>query len=77
MAKQLSVKVTDIEALKTAYPELVTEKTIVQQVINKAALYQIAKALHPIKKTIPGVSITSGDEEESAPAVEPTHNQLG
>ena len=52
---KLTIKVVDIEALKAAYPQVVTEQTVVTQIPNRKLLRPIVNALHAIGQSVPGV----------------------
>lgn len=57
MSKKLPYKITDIEALKVAYPQIVTEHHVVLHDVDKALLYQIVKVNYALKIETPGVSL--------------------
>lgn len=65
MAKNIKYKVTDLDALKAAYPELIKSETVVREVVDHKKLYALVKANNGIGRPVEGVTILTG--EASAP----------
>lgn len=63
--KKLTIVITDIDALKAAYPQIVEEKTIVTQIPNRKLLRPIVNALHAIGQSVPGVEAYYASEQQS------------
>lgn len=56
MSARIKYKINDISKLQDAYPEIVTDKHVVEKVVDKEALYQVIKVQHRIGRKIPGVT---------------------
>lgn len=62
MSNRIPYKITDIDALQAAYPEVVKEETVPATIVktpNKELLYKIVKLNHSLERTIPGVEIAA------------------
>lgn len=57
MSKRIPYKITDINALEQAFPELIAPEVIVKKNIDKHRLYKLVKTMHSIGRSIPGVEI--------------------
>lgn len=57
MAKRIPYKIIDLEALQKAYPEIVSEETIVRRVVDKEKLYKIVKLSAELGRVVDGVEI--------------------
>lgn len=75
MAKRIPHKLLNVDELQKAYPEIVTERTVVVKDVDKEALYQIVKVNHRIGRGIPGVRI--GEEQAPLPAGEHEFKVVG
>lgn len=72
MTKKAPYDVTDVDALQAAFPQLVTEKTVIVKEINHAKLYAIVKAKIVLEEPLPpGVVLREKKQkEEAAPAAD-------
>ena len=62
--KKLTIKITDSEALKAAYPMIMETKTVVTEAPNKQLLRPIVNALYKVGQQVPGVHAYYASEEE-------------
>lgn len=62
--KKLTIEITDPEALKAAYPQIMEEKTIVIKTPNRKLLRPIVNALYAIGQQVPGVNAYYASDEQ-------------
>jgi len=62
--KKLTIRITDPDALKAAYPQIMEERTVVIKTPNKKLLRPIVNALYAIGQQVPGVNAYYASEEE-------------
>lgn len=70
MAKRIPYKITDIAALQAAYPEVVTDRHVVEKVVDKEKLYQVIKLNHSLERKIDGVEIDAPPQSSSTSSEE-------
>lgn len=68
MSKRIPYRITDLEALQKAYPEIVREETIVRKVVDKEKLYKIVKLSAELVRAVEGVEIGAGEPVNAEPA---------
>lgn len=69
MAKRIAFRITDIDALQAAYPEVVTEETVPATTVkipNKELIYKIVKLNSGLNRPTPGVKIVDEEKETEA-----------
>lgn len=55
--KKISYAVADLKVLQEAYPELVTEETIIRRVVDKKRLYKVIKLNNELGRPTPGIKV--------------------
>lgn len=75
MAKNIKYKVTDLDALKKAYPELVTQEQVTREVVNHKKLYALVKANTGIGRGVEGVTLLGADDAVAATTDAPAQDE--
>jgi hypothetical protein len=55
--RKISYKITDMDALQAAFPQMISERTVVQKVVNKKLLYKVLKLNKELGINTPGVTL--------------------
>lgn len=64
--KKIRFALADLEVLQAAYPELVTEETVVHKVVDKKRLYKVIKLNNELGRPTPGITIIDSAEVAGA-----------
>jgi hypothetical protein len=64
--KKIRFAVADLSVLQEAYPELVTEETVVHKVVDKKRLYKVIKLNAELGRSTPGITMIESAEVANA-----------